>query len=375
MALTLCHISCCWLFVVCLGLGNFGLGLALSTVSIIEWALWQRLYLRFCARGADRRALAGAEEIAQNVQKEEEDAVAEKNKAIGVFGTDAAEDKLTLGDSLIENEDPRVTGPVGYLSSSVGRSPPRRKEDHPYPPLLLFADPREVLRFRSVLDHLAVAGPCMVAVCAEWFVWELLVPLVGMIGASALAVHVVATNIWTVLYNFPLGVAGSTAQLVGNCLGAGHGERAHKYSKFAVAYAWWTGLAIALIGLRFADDFVEFYLPSASVGGGGRGPPHSTVLSSTGTLSSSDSGRSFVETVMENRESRHDEHGAVAFLRARHGGIQPSSVSLAPLQPFLRTIGLIRDNGDDVPCKSLDWNPHVGGLGAGLRGIQLGERR
>ena len=35
----------------------------------------------------------------------------------------------------------------------------------------------------------------------------------------------------------------------------------------------------------------------------------------------------------------------------------------------------IRDNSDDPPCESLDWNPPVRGLGAGVRGIQLDERR
>ena len=35
---------------------------------------------------------------------------------------------------------------------------------------------------------------------------------------------------------------------------------------------------------------------------------------------------------------------------------------------------LIRNNNDDMPRKSLDWNPHVGGLGTGLHGIERGEK-
>jgi len=93
--------------------------------------------------------------------------------------------------------------------------------------------------------YLAIAGPGTIMVCAEWWTWEILVFLCGLISVSALGA--VTTTNATIFLVFSVcrawGMGGVVT--VGGALGSGDGQRAKRIAMVLVA----SGLVILVVQL------------------------------------------------------------------------------------------------------------------------------
>ena len=73
--------------------------------------------------------------------------------------------------------------------------------------------------------------------CTEWWSYELLVILAGILGVVEQAVNVILFNIIAVVYMMPLGMQEASCALIGNEIGANNPKLAKKYCKVISAIA------------------------------------------------------------------------------------------------------------------------------------------
>jgi MATE family multidrug resistance protein len=85
---------------------------------------------------------------------------------------------------------------------------------------------------REILD---LGLPSVVAVCAEWWAFELLLMAVASYGRVALATAItISFNIVLLMFSFVMGVAGACSVRVGNALGGGDAASAVCWSRLAI---------------------------------------------------------------------------------------------------------------------------------------------
>ena len=67
--------------------------------------------------------------------------------------------------------------------------------------------------------YLTLAIPATFMICFEWWSFEILFIISGLLGVDALAANVILMNIMLVGYMMPLGISEALNTLVGNCIG------------------------------------------------------------------------------------------------------------------------------------------------------------
>ncbi|KAH3764537.1 solute carrier family 47 [Pelomyxa schiedti] len=98
--------------------------------------------------------------------------------------------------------------------------------------------------------------------CAEWWGFEIVSVLTGIIGKTQLASNMVGMNTLSILLMVPLGMSTVGSTQIGNCLGANDGSRARVVTRVAMAITVIAEVIqiLALLGLRtvwgkiFSDD-------------------------------------------------------------------------------------------------------------------------
>ena len=73
--------------------------------------------------------------------------------------------------------------------------------------------------------------PSTVMTCSEWWAFEIMVILAGILGITEQAVNVILFNIIAVLYMAPVGMQEASCALIGNEIGANNPKLAKKYGK------------------------------------------------------------------------------------------------------------------------------------------------
>lgn len=116
--------------------------------------------------------------------------------------------------------------------------------------------------------HLALPG--MMMICLEWWCFEILTFICGLVGQVPLAAHAIIYSIAVLSFMIPLGIAVAVGIRVGNQLGAGNPEEALTTSRVSVTMAWCAAVinCIVLLGLKdfipraFTDDLTVASLAS-----------------------------------------------------------------------------------------------------------------
>lgn len=104
-------------------------------------------------------------------------------------------------------------------------------------------------------EYLKVAIPAVVALCSEWWVWEICALLVGYLGPVELAAHVSTINFNAMLSMTSLGYTIAITTLFGNAIGANQPRTARKtlLVSICVIMANWFALAVPTV---FGSNFV-----------------------------------------------------------------------------------------------------------------------
>lgn len=101
--------------------------------------------------------------------------------------------------------------------------------------------------FVGLIEYLRYGLPSMFLCVLEFWCFETLMLLSGLIGANTLGASVIIINIIAFLYMFPLGLSFSTSSLVGNSLGALRPGNAKMYANISII----TSVVFSIVSIIF----------------------------------------------------------------------------------------------------------------------------
>ncbi|ORC92760.1 membrane transporter protein [Trypanosoma theileri] len=109
------------------------------------------------------------------------------------------------------------------------------------------------------INFMKVGIPSLVAVCAEWWAFEIQSFFAAAISSLALAVFGVAMNIVSMMFSVALGLSVSASVIVGNALGGGRPIYAQQYAKFILVCDIILGALTALTMAYFGSHIAQLY--------------------------------------------------------------------------------------------------------------------
>ena len=100
---------------------------------------------------------------------------------------------------------------------------------------------------------------------AEWWAFEWIILMTGLLGVNELSATVVMYNYGLILYTFPHGTSQASISLIGNNLGANKPKTAKTYAYALIVFGW--SMIFALIGLTiiFKEEIFWIYTSDEAV--------------------------------------------------------------------------------------------------------------
>ena len=102
--------------------------------------------------------------------------------------------------------------------------------------------------------HLSVAG--IFSLCAEWWSFEVITFLVGLLGATQLAVHVIYSTLIPLYFMIPLGVGIGSAARIGALIGENRHNLAKRLSNVIIGFTFAFSILLVVLSYVF-----RAYLP------------------------------------------------------------------------------------------------------------------
>ena len=117
----------------------------------------------------------------------------------------------------------------------------------------------------KLIEFLRIGIPSMVAVCAEWWAFDVLQVFTIFVDKTAVAAFSVGMSLLVMLFSAALGVSVAASVLVGNALGANQPDKAQRYTKFILSLG--AALAVLCTGFlwMFGRQVVELYTDDEDV--------------------------------------------------------------------------------------------------------------
>jgi len=121
---------------------------------------------------------------------------------------------------------------------------------------------------RGIPEFLSLGVPGMLQLCFEWWAFELLSLLCGLLpnAVAAIGANAILQNIGSMTYMFMLGLSVSCSVRVGNALGAGDPERAGLAAWLTVGMCSVVGILAGLLLLAFRKELPTLFTHDETVG-------------------------------------------------------------------------------------------------------------
>lgn len=100
--------------------------------------------------------------------------------------------------------------------------------------------------FRGWFTFLKLGVPGTLMQCFEWWAYEVLAILAGLLGTLQLAAHVAVINVCALVFMIPLGIQFTASGLVGASIGANNPSQAKRYAFSAILFSF---ICMALISI------------------------------------------------------------------------------------------------------------------------------
>jgi len=100
--------------------------------------------------------------------------------------------------------------------------------------------------FRDWGEYFHLSVPATVMICAEWWSFEILVILSGILGVVEQGSQVITFNVCAQMFMVPLGMQEAACAIIGNEIGAGNVSLAKKYYKIVSMIAGGALLVISV---------------------------------------------------------------------------------------------------------------------------------
>ena len=83
--------------------------------------------------------------------------------------------------------------------------------------------------FNGWKQYLQISLPNTIMICSEWWAFEVLTILAGVIGVTELASQTILISILATMFMMPLGISEASGGLIGNCIGSGNVDLARRF--------------------------------------------------------------------------------------------------------------------------------------------------
>ena len=114
-------------------------------------------------------------------------------------------------------------------------------------------------------EYLCISIPATVMICAEWWAFEIIELLAGILGVTELASQTLCINVTAMLFMVPLGIQEATCGLVGNCIGANNVPLAKRFFRIITKFTITIVTAMCLMTYFARYQIVAFYTEEESV--------------------------------------------------------------------------------------------------------------
>ena len=114
--------------------------------------------------------------------------------------------------------------------------------------------------FKSWWPYLKISLPATIMLCSEWWAFEILIVLAGMLGVNELASQIIVITVSALLFMIPLGIQEASSSIIGNCIGANNVPLAKRF--FAIINKLTLGIVCVIclgIGL-FRNQIVTLFV-------------------------------------------------------------------------------------------------------------------
>ena len=114
---------------------------------------------------------------------------------------------------------------------------------------------------RGIPEFLTLGVPGMLQLCFEWWAFEIMSLLCGVLpnAVAAIGANAVIQNILSIVYMFHLGLSVSCNVRIGNALGAGDPERARLAAKLTIGISVFMGTLCAVFLLVFRASLPSLF--------------------------------------------------------------------------------------------------------------------
>ena len=119
--------------------------------------------------------------------------------------------------------------------------------------------------FMGWCEYLRVALPSTVMICAEWWAFEILTILSGILGVTSLASMTVINSVGATLFMVPLGIQEATCGIIGNCIGANNVPLAKRFFSVITRFTMATILILSITTFFAREQIIAFYTEDAEV--------------------------------------------------------------------------------------------------------------
>jgi MATE family multidrug resistance protein len=111
--------------------------------------------------------------------------------------------------------------------------------------------------FKNIWHYLSIGVPGAMMLCFEWWAFELLALLSGLISVEAQAAEIVVINMASFFFMVPLGTSYAASALTGFFLGEGKINQAKKYGHLTLVFS--TIITIAIVVLLGCFDISKLF--------------------------------------------------------------------------------------------------------------------
>ena len=112
---------------------------------------------------------------------------------------------------------------------------------------------------RGWQEYLSIALPSTIIICSEWWAFEVLTVISGIISIEAQAIQTIVTSGCAILFEVPLGYQEATCAVIGNCIGAGNVPLARRFMRLTTWVTLGTVFTLQLMIFFGKDAIAKFY--------------------------------------------------------------------------------------------------------------------
>jgi MATE family multidrug resistance protein len=113
--------------------------------------------------------------------------------------------------------------------------------------------------FHKLGEYLKIGLPSATMVCLDWWSFEVLALMAGLISVDVTGAHVIVLNVFFVFVMFPLGAHIACSVCVGKSMGEGLPDKAKCYTKLCTFYSFCLNLAFGSLIYQFRTEIARFF--------------------------------------------------------------------------------------------------------------------